>query len=201
MPYAPYDGEPLHFGVFIDFNNNNVFDADELVMKNSNTTNAALPTFGAATTAITKTITIPATTTEGKHRMRLVRAGNPSSFYNYVNTFDVGACINVAQYNYGSIYDFDLNVANLAVNDTAQQQESSIEIYPNPVKKHLNILNPKKDELKNVTIYSASGQVVRRRNLSNQKNMSLDVSALSKGVYFITIEMAGKQYTNKFIKE
>lgn len=202
-PYAPNDGEPVYFGVYIDFNNNNTFDADELVMKNNNTTNTPLPVFGAATAAITKTITIPSTAAAGKHRMRLVRAGNTNNPYgNYDNNYNIPACINVNQFNYGSIYDFDITVTNnLSVTDVTDQQEGSLEIYPNPVKNYLNISNPKKYEIRKISVYSASGQIVIQEDVKAQDNKGIDVSALDKGVYYIDVETSGTRYTNKFLKE
>lgn len=200
MPYAPNDGEPVYFGVFIDFNNNNIFDANENVMKNNNTINAALPVFGQATVAITKSITIPVGTTAGVYRMRLVRGG--VSPFNYNNNTDIGACIDATQYNYGCVYDFNINItSNLAVDDIKGQEENSLRIYPNPVKNYLNISNPKKEEIKKVSIYSASGQMVYQENIKNQNDISINVSGLGDGVYFVNTETSTSKYTNKFIKE
>ncbi|KMQ65158.1 hypothetical protein ACM46_13335 [Chryseobacterium angstadtii] len=200
-PFAPNDGEPLYFGIFIDFNNNNVFDADELVMKNNNTINAALPVFGQPISVITKSITIPNTTTAGNHRLRLVRIGNPANFYNYSNTFDAGSCVNTNQFNYTSVYDFDLNVTNnLGVNDLIKDN-SSFEIYPNPVNDYLKIKNLQRQSIKKISIYSTSGQIVHPEALKMDGLESINVSALPKGVYFITIETSERQYKNTFIKQ
>lgn len=201
MPYAPNDGEPIYFGVFIDFNKNNVFDADEFVMRNNNTTNAALPIFGAATTAITKNIVVPAGTAAGTYRMRLIRAGKSQgqNIYVYDNAYNVISCDNG---DYGCTYDFNIDItSNLAVNDIKGQEENSLRIYPNPVKDYLNISNPKKGGIKKVSIYSASGQMVYQENTKNQHDISINVSGLSDGVYFVNTETSTSKYTNKFIKE
>lgn len=204
MPYAPAALEPMYFGIFIDFNKNNVFDTDELVMRNNNTTNAALPVFGAATTAITKSITIPAGTAVGSYRMRLVRAGkapgqqNP---YTYDNNYNVVSCVNITQFNYhGCTYDFDINITGgLGVNDANGSKENSIEIYPNPVKDYLKINNPNKEEIKKISIFSASGQIVYKEII--KENDQINVSGLSKGVYFVDIETSAGSVNKKFIKE
>ena len=203
MPYAVGDLEPMYFGVFIDFNNNNIFDNNELVMKNNNTTNAKLPFTGEPAVAITKIITIPAGTPAGTHRMRLVRAGNPGpTAYTYTNTFNVGACINVNQFDYGSIYDFDIVITGgLGVNDI-NGKENSIEIYPNPVKDYLKISNPKKLEIKKISIFSTSGQIVLEKTLGKgDLNNGLNVSELVKGIYIVQIETSEGKYTDKLSKE
>ena len=71
---------------------------------------------------------------------------------------------------------------------------SSIIMYPNPVKNMLTI-----DGLvvKDVVIYSVLGKAVL--NISNQN--TIDVSSLSKGVYFIKVSDGINASTNKFIKE
>jgi uncharacterized protein (TIGR02145 family) len=71
---------------------------------------------------------------------------------------------------------------------------NSIIMYPNPVKNMLTI-----DGLvvKDVVIYSVLGKAVLK--MSNQN--TIDVSSLSKGVYFIKVSDGINASTKKFIKE
>jgi uncharacterized protein (TIGR02145 family) len=71
---------------------------------------------------------------------------------------------------------------------------NSITIYPNPVKNMLTI-----DGLvvKDIVIYSVLGKVVLK--MSNQN--TIDVSSLSKGVYFIKVSDGINASTKKFIKD
>jgi hypothetical protein len=71
---------------------------------------------------------------------------------------------------------------------------NSITIYPNPVKNMLTI-----DGLvvQDVVIYSVLGKVVLKMNNQN----TIDVSSLSKGVYFIKVSDGINASTKKFIKE
>ena len=71
---------------------------------------------------------------------------------------------------------------------------NSIIMYPNPVKNKLTI-----DGLvvKDIVIYSVLGKAVL--NISNQN--TIDVSSLSKGVYFIKVSDGINASTKKFIKE
>ncbi len=110
--FAPNDGEPIYYAVWIDYNKNNTFDNTELVMQNSNTNMAALPTFGASVTPITKTITIPATAVVGKTRMRVMRGEDVSNPYTYTPSFTLNPCPTAGPgtNTYGCTYDFDINI-------------------------------------------------------------------------------------------
>ena len=68
-----------------------------------------------------------------------------------------------------------------------------ISIYPNPVKNTLTINGL---VVKDIIIYSVLGKVVLK--MSNQN--SIDVSSLSKGVYFIKVSDGINSSTKQFIK-
>jgi uncharacterized protein (TIGR02145 family) len=70
---------------------------------------------------------------------------------------------------------------------------NSTTIYPNPVR---NILTIDGVIVKDVVIYSIYGKEVL--NISNQNNV--DVSSLSKGIYFIKVSDGINSSTKKFIK-
>jgi hypothetical protein len=67
-------------------------------------------------------------------------------------------------------------------------------MYPNPVKNMLTI-----DGLvvKDVVIYSVLGKAVLKTSNKN----TIDVSSLSKGVYFINVSDGINASTKKFIKD
>jgi hypothetical protein len=66
-------------------------------------------------------------------------------------------------------------------------------VYPNPAS---NVLNVKSQETLNLEIYNNLGQFILRSNNSN----SVDVSSLSRGVYFIKVSNGINTSTKKFIK-
>ena len=75
-------------------------------------------------------------------------------------------------------------------------------LYPNPVKDIMilesdaEIINPA------VKIFSLEGRLLSTQNLAFEKRASLDVSGLSKGVYFLNIETEnGNKSVKKFIKK
>ena len=82
----------------------------------------------------------------------------------------------------------------LAVND-ASLTANKVSLYPNPVKDVLNFTNAEK--IKSVRIFDATG-----KEWAGQKSVvSINVSALAKGVYFVEVEkLDGTTAYEKFIK-
>ena len=74
-------------------------------------------------------------------------------------------------------------------------------VFPNPTNNDL-FLNLASTKFNNAqaTIFNLYGQVVGSVAL-NSMDESIDVSALSNGVYMIQIYLDGKTYTTKFIKQ
>lgn len=107
--YSVEDAEPIYFGVYIDFNRNNAFEASELVMQNSNTILRACPTFTDGDLWIDKTITIPSSASVGTTRMRITRTSEPRGM-SYSSTFSAPPCIDSTVFLMGCTYDFNVNI-------------------------------------------------------------------------------------------
>lgn len=75
-------------------------------------------------------------------------------------------------------------------------------IYPNPVRQTL-VLNSKNGIGKaNIKIYTAEGKLLKNEILEFAKQISVDVSNLSSGIYFMNIEIDNDNiFTKKFVKE
>lgn len=84
------------------------------------------------------------------------------------------------------------DVLNLSVKDS--KGKAVVTVYPNPV---ADVLYLKGTDKANVTVYNAAGQKVLNKAVTNGQ---LNVNALQKGVYTITIDTNGKPSTTKFIK-
>jgi hypothetical protein len=75
---------------------------------------------------------------------------------------------------------------------------SSISIYPNPTNTTLFIKTETNNSVQ-YQIINSIGQVLQQEKL---KGTSIDVSSLSKGIYFIQLkDENGLVFTSKFIKE
>ncbi|WP_415329023.1 reprolysin-like metallopeptidase [Chryseobacterium sp. MMS23-Vi53] len=174
--------------VWIDFNKNGTFDANERVL---NMPVTALP-IGA--TPKTGTFAVPATAVTGTPlRMRVVTV--------LINPNSVGATIPdsfaCGSFPNGEVEDYNVIVsAPLATSDVAGPK-NDIQIYPNPVSDILNIT--KVSDKAAYKIYSAAGQLVKQGNINNGQ---INVTELIKGAYVITIEDKGKEsFSSKFIKK
>lgn len=72
----------------------------------------------------------------------------------------------------------------------------SVKIYPNPAEDVLNITNVSSSA--SYEIFSAPGQIIARGTIGDGK---INVKALVKGVYFITINNKEEKTTTKFVKK
>jgi hypothetical protein len=79
---------------------------------------------------------------------------------------------------------------------------NDIYLYPNPTKGTLNIRIPSNFGLPNsFTISNSLGQIISRKEVSKETDLTVNTSSLSNGVYFITVDKEGQTKTLQFIKE
>mgnify|MGYP000016100029 CR=1 FL=1 len=101
-------------------------------------------------------------------------------------------------------FDFNLPIVTNDANTEFQilginaiEFESSIAIFPNPAKDLLNI--QAESEIQTVTIYDMQGRTVYTE-LSNKEQMSIHISDLTQGVYFLKINTTEGEEVRKIIK-
>ncbi|MFK7775916.1 MAG: T9SS type A sorting domain-containing protein [Saprospiraceae bacterium] len=104
--------------------------------------------------------------------------------------------------DYGA-QDFLVNINNPdgmgQVLSNENLEEANIQISPNPTSDILNVKmeNPSKA---NFSIFDIYGKKVLERMEVNQNEIQISTSNFSSGVYFLKIEMDGKELVKKFIK-
>lgn len=82
------------------------------------------------------------------------------------------------------------------------ETSSDIYLYPNPTKETLNILVPNIFGLPNsYIINNVLGQKISQKPILKEADLTINTSALSNGVYFITLVKEGQKRTLRFIKE
>ncbi|MCJ7933468.1 MAG: M12 family metallo-peptidase [Chryseobacterium sp.] len=174
--------------VWIDYNKNGTFEANERVL---NMPITALPV---GATPVSGTFTVPSTAvTNSPLRMRvmtvLMQAAGVGN--NIPDSFACGGFPN------GEVEDYNVVITtNLATSETGIKNDG-IQLYPNPVSDVLNVT--KVSDKAAYKIYSAAGQLIDSGNISNGK---INVSSLIKGGYVITIDEKGHdQFRSKFIKK
>ena len=74
--------------------------------------------------------------------------------------------------------------------------------YPNPTKETLNIHVSSALGLPNrFTISNSLGQIISRKAVSKQADLTVNTASLSNGVYFITVTKEDQSKTLQFVKE
>ncbi|MBF2707115.1 T9SS type A sorting domain-containing protein [Flavobacterium soyangense] len=82
------------------------------------------------------------------------------------------------------------------------ETSNDIYLYPNPTKGTLNVRVPSDFGLPNsLTISNSLGQIVSRKEVSKENDLTINTSTLSNGVYFITVLKENQKKTLQFIKE
>jgi hypothetical protein len=85
---------------------------------------------------------------------------------------------------------------------TSNLEDSNIKIYPNPASDILNISNDYNFKTANFKIINTLGQEIKLNYIELDDNtISVDVSGLQRGVYYLSFEKDSKITTKKFIKE
>jgi len=171
---------------YIDFNHNNVFDADEAF--NLGFLDNSDPVSGHQSGITSGTIAIPATAMLGETRLRIVKAYESNSWMGVLENL---AC--PSGWFIGQVEDYTLNVqaSNLATSEITKK--SSARIYPNPTSGSVTVKTEK--GLEKYEIFSSSGQ-----KLSEGNSSIINVESLTPGIYLIRIYTRDKKMiTEKII--
>ncbi len=97
------------------------------------------------------------------------------------------------------IYVYNCEFA-LAVENV--QKDGLVQVFPNPTSGQITIQNDRSINIKNVEIYSTSGQLIQTFKVNgNLRNTSLDVSKLPIGTYFFKINSESGNTSVKVIKK
>lgn len=88
--------------------------------------------------------------------------------------------------------------APLAIQDINQQM--NMQIYPNPSNELLNIVLNNNKQATTISLYSMQGTKMRTIETKNEFN-TMNISALAKGCYILTIQSASGSISKKIIKE
>lgn len=76
---------------------------------------------------------------------------------------------------------------------------SEFDIYPNPAKYEVQIINSNLKNGDNIIIYDIFGKIIRNITIENNRLPIINISDLSSGVYFVKLEQNGQVKTKKLI--
>lgn len=170
-------GYTYNTNIWIDFNNNYTFEASEIVYSGEST--------NANPTDLDASFTLPASATLGLHRMR-------------IGTADSGQATPNACYSgsYGITLDFTVEVFDSL--GTAQFDNGSFKVYPNPVSNILNLSYTQ--NITNVAVFNILGQQVITNNV-NATQGQVDMSNLAVGTYLVKVTAGDETKTIKVVKK
>lgn len=183
---AGWQYESVH--VWIDYNHDGVFTEEEYTYIGSNPGGT-----------VTNMITIPENALEGATRMRvrvfpMPGPDHPQASIAYGNE---GACYDNAEYPYGEIEDYTVNIGELGLTNV---NDAAVKLYPNPVHDVLTIES--KTAIQSVEIYNIAGQMVNSISSLNKSKTEINVSKLTPGVYVVrTTDANGNINSYKVVKK
>ncbi|MEI6490002.1 MAG: T9SS type A sorting domain-containing protein [Bacteroidota bacterium] len=184
------------YGVWIDFNQNNTFEASELVM---GSTASAWLTIG-SNTVMTQNITIPYSALPGNTRMR-VRIVEDDN-YTATNGAAILPCnvststINVM--DWGETEDYIIRITSLVgIDETSETNH--LKVYPTLATTTLTLSEPLPDNSTYI-IRNLAGQELLTGRINNT-NQQINVATLAEGAYFLqVVNQGGSLGEQKFIK-
>ncbi len=119
-------------------------------------------------------------------------------FYDIKSTNGLTVVTSGAKFASSQSYSFTTNTLGTATFETL----NDIYLYPNPTKETINIVIPSNFGLPNsFTIYNSLGQTISQKEVAKETDLTVNTSAFSNGVYFITVAKCDSKKTLQFIKE
>ena len=181
------------YGVWIDYNHNSIFEANELVSGSLSNNYLEISN----NTIIAGDITISPIAMAGQTRMRVRIVED--DMYTAMNGPSIAPCNASTSaediMDWGETEDYTVNiVSNVGINSLAAT--TPISVFPNPV---LNVLNVNGAKADNYCIYSVDGVCVKSGVLSSGNQIS--TADFASGFYVLQVlENGSVKSTSRFIK-
>jgi bacillolysin len=183
-----------YWKIFIDYNQDGDFtDSGETVVSGSSSSAATL----------SSNFTVPASAKNGVTRLRMLLS-------------DASSTTSCGSYGYGETEDYSITISGgAAIADnglvgggsmgltplgttTAQSTTQRLELYPNPATDLLRIAMPGNAKVVSVSVTDVRGVRVAASQLEDNQ---LNVGALAKGIYTLTVSDGQKVFHQRFAKQ
>ncbi|AFU67583.1 secreted protein, putative [Psychroflexus torquis ATCC 700755] len=168
------------FAVFIDWNQNDVFDADEVYEITTTITGST----GVDGQQATQTLEVPVGAVDGQTRMRVKKIFGSTGY--------LDPCLGTL---YGQAEEYTLDVGTVS---NTSFDSTDFTYYPNPVNDILSISTA--STVDNIKVYNMLGQMVVE-TAPKVSNPQVDMNELQSGVYLVTLEVEGSLQTFRVIKQ
>jgi PKD repeat protein len=100
---------------------------------------------------------------------------------------------------YGEVEDYTVDFGNGPV-ALSKPEDLSLELYPNPASKELNVKINSISEKVNIKVYNALGQILDDFDVKNDQ-MKINLSAYPDGIYYVGADDGQQTTLKKFFKE
>ena len=115
---------------------------------------------------------------------------DPATVLNGINFYSIDA--NNTYYIDDIVFDGNPDVS-------VAEFDRNISFFPNPTSAELNISTDA--PITGALVSDMLGKVVMNEAFTNNSMITLDLSSLDQGVYFVTIEVEGQRYTKRVVKD
>jgi PKD repeat protein len=109
------------------------------------------------------------------------------------------------EFRFTSFGEQNIYLDNLAIGvwptSISSAPETKIEAYPNPATDKIFIKGVSSLENSSIELFDLSGRAISNIEINTQNEVSIDISALEKGVYFLKVQSENQVYSKQIIKE
>lgn len=171
-------------GVWIDYNQDGLFTEDEFTDVGTGLDET-----------LTNNIVIPDTALDGITSMRVITSATTDEAFDFTY-----ACSPLnPDNNFGEVEDYRVNITNdLSAGDFGK---GIVGIFPNPAQDVLNIQVKDGVRLNSVEVYNIAGQKVMHQDFDGATESSINVQALSAGVYVVKLATDNGTSSQRLIKK
>ena len=114
--------------------------------------------------------------------------------------YDTEYCYSIKAINDDAMSDYSEEVCVRTLGERVEELTSALNIYPNPVNDKLYIET--EVEIKEINVYTITGVIVGQQSTDNgQQTLSIDMSDLNSGVYFVEIKTNEGNIVKRIIKK
>jgi len=123
---------------------------------------------------------------------------NPEVYYEKSGVFDVSLVV-TNEFGSDSVRKEKYITVGTTGNGTFELNSNSIEIFPNPASGELEI-RTMAEPISGYKIYNTVGKLYKISELQMSAKVTVDISSLPEGFYFVQISQNGYSFVKKFVK-
>ncbi|MEM1324750.1 MAG: S8 family serine peptidase [Bacteroidota bacterium] len=184
---GPNTSYVFHWTIYIDYNQNEIFESEELIVKGESDSNDVLYA----------EFDVPTDAPSGQTRLRVLMKYNDAA----------NPC---GEFEYGEVEDYTVNVRAIGSNhqkvqspnaialaDQIVKDAPTIELFPNPTSDFVRLRNVPLSTSVTLRLLDARGQLVR--SIDDWNGRDVDMYGLADGCYFLDVQMVDGKVVLPFV--